>query len=91
MEAERTKGTDGEGEGGFIMEGEGLVLEAKGGKMLSAEAAPLLSPTAAAAAGLGNDTQKKLQRAERFGMPVKLSEEEKRNSRAERFVLEAES
>ncbi|KAM7464122.1 hypothetical protein LguiA_032243 [Lonicera macranthoides] len=31
------------------------------------------------------DTLKKIRRAERFGMPVKLSEEEKRNSRAERF------
>lgn len=31
-----------------------------------------------------NDTQKKIRRAERFGMPVKLSEQEKRNSRAER-------
>ncbi|XP_071708166.1 uncharacterized protein [Rutidosis leptorrhynchoides] len=31
------------------------------------------------------DTQRKIRRAERFGMPVKLSEEEKRNSRAERF------
>ncbi|KAF8397601.1 hypothetical protein HHK36_016521 [Tetracentron sinense] len=29
--------------------------------------------------------QKKIRRAERFGMPVQLSEEEKRNSRAERF------
>ncbi|XP_024986042.1 protein MODIFIER OF SNC1 11 isoform X2 [Cynara cardunculus var. scolymus] len=32
-----------------------------------------------------NDTQRKIRRAERFGMPVQLSEEEKRNSRAERF------
>ncbi|XP_042016603.1 protein MODIFIER OF SNC1 11-like isoform X2 [Salvia splendens] len=31
------------------------------------------------------DIQKKMKRAERFGMPVNLSEEEKRNSRAERF------
>ncbi|URE21413.1 hypothetical protein MUK42_11939 [Musa troglodytarum] len=31
------------------------------------------------------DLRKKLRRAERFGMPVMLSEEEKRNSRAERF------
>lgn len=30
------------------------------------------------------DTQKKKRRAERFGMPVQLSEQEKRNSRAER-------
>lgn len=32
-----------------------------------------------------NDIQKKVRRAERFGVPVQLSEEEKRNSRAERF------
>uniref|UniRef100_A0A7N0UVB8 THO1-MOS11 C-terminal domain-containing protein n=1 Tax=Kalanchoe fedtschenkoi TaxID=63787 RepID=A0A7N0UVB8_KALFE len=31
------------------------------------------------------DVQKKMKRAERFGMPVQLSEEEKRTSRAERF------
>ncbi|CAN1135416.1 Protein MODIFIER OF SNC1 11, partial [Linum perenne] len=31
------------------------------------------------------DTEKKLRRAERFGISVKLSEVEKRNSRAERF------
>ncbi|CAI9787343.1 unnamed protein product [Fraxinus pennsylvanica] len=30
------------------------------------------------------DVQKKVKRAERFGMPVQLSEEEKRNSRADR-------
>ncbi|KAK6943734.1 hypothetical protein RJ641_024836 [Dillenia turbinata] len=33
-----------------------------------------------------SDTQKKIRRAERFGMPVQLSEEEKRNSRAERLL-----
>ncbi|KAJ0771497.1 hypothetical protein HanPI659440_Chr07g0269771 [Helianthus annuus] len=32
-----------------------------------------------------DDTQRKIRRAERFGLPVQLSEEEKRNSRAERF------
>ncbi|KAE8719064.1 TerC integral membrane domain-containing protein isoform 1 [Hibiscus syriacus] len=32
-----------------------------------------------------NDVQKKIRRAERFGVPVQLSEQEKRNSRAERF------
>ncbi|XXG81062.1 hypothetical protein AAC387_Pa09g1786 [Persea americana] len=32
-----------------------------------------------------SDLQKKFLRAERFGMPVQLSEEEKRSSRAERF------
>lgn len=31
-----------------------------------------------------NDTWKKIQRAERFGVPVQLSEQEKRYSRAER-------
>lgn len=33
------------------------------------------------------DIQKKMKRAERFGMPVHLSEEEKRNSRAERYII----
>ncbi|XVE76272.1 hypothetical protein DITRI_Ditri12bG0158800 [Diplodiscus trichospermus] len=32
-----------------------------------------------------NGIQKKIRRAERFGVPVQLSEQEKRNSRAERF------
>ncbi|XP_022767452.1 protein MODIFIER OF SNC1 11-like [Durio zibethinus] len=32
-----------------------------------------------------NDIQKKIRRAERFGVPVQLSEQEKRNTRAERF------
>lgn len=31
------------------------------------------------------DIEKKMRRAERFGMPVQLSEQEKRSSRAERF------
>lgn len=31
-----------------------------------------------------SDTQRKMRRAERFGISVQLSEEEKRNSRAER-------
>ena len=33
------------------------------------------------------DTQKKIRRAERFGLPVQLSEQEKRNSRAERYIM----
>ncbi|KAA8519263.1 hypothetical protein F0562_013519 [Nyssa sinensis] len=33
-----------------------------------------------------SNIQKKIRRAEPFGMPVQLSEEEKRNSRAERIV-----
>ncbi|CAI9780150.1 unnamed protein product [Fraxinus pennsylvanica] len=36
-------------------------------------------------ASAATDVQKKMKRAERFGMPVQLSEEDKRNSRAERF------
>ncbi|KAK3445313.1 hypothetical protein EUGRSUZ_A01204 [Eucalyptus grandis] len=34
---------------------------------------------------LADDVQKKIRRAERFGVPVQRSEQEKRNSRAERF------
>jgi len=34
-----------------------------------------------------SDVQKKMRRAERFGITVKLSEKEKRNSRAERYYL----
>ncbi|KAL9268408.1 MODIFIER OF SNC1 11-like protein [Drosera capensis] len=45
--------------------------------------AGLVSPTASS--GSGPDIQKKVKRAERFGVPVQLSEEEKRSSRAERF------
>lgn len=37
--------------------------------------------------GEATDIQKKMKRAERFGMPVHLSEEEKRNSRAERYII----
>ncbi|EPS67233.1 hypothetical protein M569_07545, partial [Genlisea aurea] len=37
------------------------------------------------ASGEVTDIQKKMKRAERFGMPVNLSEKEKRDSRAERF------
>ncbi|GFQ00906.1 protein modifier of snc1 11 [Phtheirospermum japonicum] len=35
--------------------------------------------------GAVTDIQKKAKRAERFGMPVQMTEKEKRNSRAERF------
>ncbi|KAI3447634.1 hypothetical protein Pfo_004299 [Paulownia fortunei] len=35
--------------------------------------------------GAVTDIQKKMKRAERFGMPVQMSEVEKRSSRAERF------
>lgn len=37
--------------------------------------------------GKDTDIQKKMKRAERFGMTVQLSEEEKRNTRAERYFL----
>lgn len=33
-----------------------------------------------------NDVERKIQRAKRFGVPVQLSEAEKRNSRAERYL-----
>ncbi|GAB2300542.1 hypothetical protein Dimus_034583 [Dionaea muscipula] len=49
----------------------------------STAGAALVSPTASS--GSGPDILKKVRRAERFGVPVKLSEEEKRSSRAERF------
>ncbi|GFP87838.1 protein modifier of snc1 11 [Phtheirospermum japonicum] len=39
------------------------------------------------AGGAVTDVQKKMKRVERFGMPVHLSEEEKRNSRAERYSI----
>ncbi|KAL4340256.1 hypothetical protein GQ457_08G012350 [Hibiscus cannabinus] len=45
----------------------------------------MVSSVAGDGSGPVNDTQKKIRRAERFGLPVKLSEQEKRNSRAERF------
>ncbi|XP_057534918.1 protein MODIFIER OF SNC1 11 [Amaranthus tricolor] len=37
--------------------------------------------------GADDVIQKKIRRAERFGVPVQLSEQEKRNSRAERFGI----
>ncbi|GMI84727.1 modifier of snc1, 11 [Hibiscus trionum] len=45
----------------------------------------IVSSVAGGDSGTVNDIQKKIRRAERFGVPVKLSEQEKRNSRAERF------
>lgn len=47
---------------------------------------PVLSPAENDAVP-ANDIDKKMRRAERFGVPVQLTEAEKRNSRAERFVL----
>ncbi|XP_010907841.1 uncharacterized protein [Elaeis guineensis] len=48
----------------------------------SAQTAATSEPLAAAPA---TDLEKKLRRAERFGMPVQLSEDEKRSARAQRF------
>ncbi|XVF07997.1 hypothetical protein REPUB_Repub06bG0187200 [Reevesia pubescens] len=44
-----------------------------------------VSSVAGDSSGPVNDIQKKIRRAERFGVPVQLSEQEKRNTRAERF------
>ncbi|EHA8588091.1 hypothetical protein COCNU_scaffold004099G000020 [Cocos nucifera] len=49
---------------------------------LSAQTTATSEPLAAAPA---TDLEKKVRRAERFGMPVQLSEEEKRSARAQRF------
>lgn len=46
-----------------------------------------VTPHAGINAGPDDDIQKKIRRAERFGMPVQLSEAEKRSSRAERYVF----
>lgn len=51
----------------------------------AASSTPAQNPTAAATAVAGaTDLEKKMRRAERFGTPVVMSEEEKRSSRAER-------
>lgn len=51
----------------------------------AASSTPAQNPNAAATAVAGaTDLEKKMRRAERFGMPVLMSEEEKRSSRAER-------
>ncbi|KAF7804510.1 protein MODIFIER OF SNC1 11 [Senna tora] len=50
------------------------------------DAAPDSDPSLAAQDAPISDTQKKMRRAERFGISVQLSEQEKRNSRAERFA-----
>jgi SAP domain-containing ribonucleoprotein len=50
-----------------------------------ASSAAAQNPTAAATVATGaTDLEKKMRRAERFGTPVVMSEEEKRSSRAER-------
>ncbi|XP_039021514.1 protein MODIFIER OF SNC1 11-like isoform X2 [Hibiscus syriacus] len=57
-------------------------LKENGGSQTSGT---ILSSVAGGGNGPVNDIQKKIRRAERFGVPVQLSEQEKRNSRAERF------
>ncbi|XP_073104691.1 uncharacterized protein [Elaeis guineensis] len=69
-------------------EGEWGGAEQKGPKPQASETTsvgPSSATAIAAAAGAATDLQKKRRRAERFGMPVLLTEEEKRNSRAKRF------
>lgn len=58
--------------------------EMKAGGSTNAATPVASSPTNATTV---TDIQKKIRRAERFGMPVQLSEEEKRNSRAERYMM----
>lgn len=52
----------------------------------STETVPNVGSVAESDAPL-SDIQKKMRRAERFGISVQLSEQEKRNSRAERYYL----
>lgn len=56
-----------------VKEGEGLTTTETAVGLASGESS-----------GTANDIQKKIRRAERFGVPIQLSEQEKRNSRAER-------
>ncbi|GMI96477.1 modifier of snc1, 11 [Hibiscus trionum] len=58
-----------------------FVNESEGSKTTGTDAGLV----AGESGGPVNVIQKKIQRAERFGVPVQLSEQEKRNSRAERF------
>lgn len=55
------------------------------GVSLDEESKPNSGDPATHISGSTTDTLKKKLRAERFGMPVQLSEQEKRSSRAERF------
>ncbi|XP_021775330.1 protein MODIFIER OF SNC1 11-like [Chenopodium quinoa] len=55
--------------------------------MEGTDSTAVVSPTG----GSANDIEKKVRRAERFGVPVQLSEQEKRSSRAERFGVGAGS
>ncbi|XVE61785.1 hypothetical protein DITRI_Ditri06bG0067000 [Diplodiscus trichospermus] len=60
--------------------GEASVKESEGSKTTATTVGSVAGDT-----GPVNDIQKKIRRAERFGVPVQFSEQEKRNSRAERF------
>ncbi|KAE8692861.1 TerC integral membrane domain-containing protein isoform 1 [Hibiscus syriacus] len=66
---------------------EGTVKEIEGSKT----PATIVGSVAGDSSGPVNDIQKKIRRAERFGVPVQLSEQEKRNSRAERFGTSPDS
>ncbi|OWM82363.1 protein MODIFIER OF SNC1 11 [Punica granatum] len=55
------------------------------GEAKSSSTVAKVAPQAGNDAAPADDVQKKIRRAERFGMPVQLSEAEKRSSRAERF------
>jgi hypothetical protein len=54
------------------------------GEAPPSDASSTLAQNATAAATAATDLEKKMRRAERFGTPVVMSEEEKRSSRAER-------
>ncbi|KAK8534740.1 hypothetical protein V6N13_081167 [Hibiscus sabdariffa] len=64
-----------------ISNADGTVKEIEGSKNTGI----IVGSVAGDSSGPVNDIQKKIRRAERFGVPVQLSEQEKRNSRAERF------
>ncbi|KAE8692469.1 Protein MODIFIER OF SNC1 11 [Hibiscus syriacus] len=66
---------------------EGTVKEIEG----SQTTGTIVGSVAGDSSGPVNGIQKKIRRAERFGVPVQLSEQEKRNSRAERFGTAADS
>ncbi|XP_010553021.1 PREDICTED: protein MODIFIER OF SNC1 11-like isoform X2 [Tarenaya hassleriana] len=67
---------------------EAVAVSASGGEKKDGDVAKVCEALAGASSGDKspvNNIQKKIRRAERFGLPVQLTEEEKRNSRAERF------
>ncbi|CAN6471069.1 unnamed protein product [Victoria cruziana] len=77
-----------------VKDEEGKVSEkdgaAKGGKVSSLKLSanpPSSSSSSGASVPTDPELQKKFRRAERFGLPVQLSEEEKRSSRSQRFGL----